>query len=140
MGTRGLVRIIWKAKCYYIYNQFDSYPEFLGELVVMLIKTQGVLKWGERLENAKIDEDTLEGVLYDKMTIYSVIMKQHIPSFVKESISEMEMEEKINYNSIEWVYTIDLDNNIFVVQWDERSFIKFELDKIPYNWRSEINL
>lgn len=52
MGTRGLVFIRCRGKYFVYYNQFDSYPEGLGEAIVQQIpgnpeKYHGRLNWTE---------------------------------------------------------------------------------------------
>ena len=54
MGTRGLYVFVYKGKCYVFYNQMDSYPEALGQILVTMIKTENYKKWGELLVD-KID-------------------------------------------------------------------------------------
>jgi hypothetical protein len=54
MGTRGIYTVIYKGKYYIFYNHSDSYPEALGQLIVLLIKNNDVSKWGEILVD-KID-------------------------------------------------------------------------------------
>lgn len=54
MGTTGLYVFIYKNKCYVFYNQMDSYPEILGQILITMIKTENYKKWGELLID-KID-------------------------------------------------------------------------------------
>lgn len=54
MGTRGLYVFIYKGKYYVFYNQMDSYPEALGQVLVTMIKTENYKKWGDILID-KID-------------------------------------------------------------------------------------
>lgn len=50
MGTRGLIIFKYKGQRYSVYSHFDSYPEYIGELLVILLKTGDYQKWGESLE------------------------------------------------------------------------------------------
>lgn len=47
MGTRGLYAIFYNGIYYVFYNQMDSYPEGLGNLLVMLLKMEDYTKWGD---------------------------------------------------------------------------------------------
>ncbi|SNW62242.1 Hypothetical protein ORPV_338 [Orpheovirus IHUMI-LCC2] len=54
MGTRGLFGFVYKGKYYVAYNHYDSYPDYLGQLILDEIKA--MLKCGsfdEWLEMAK---------------------------------------------------------------------------------------
>ena len=80
MGTRGKYGFYYKQKYYLFYNQFDSYPEGLGNILLLQIKT--LIKWcidnnvnfyeyiGQKIETAKIVTDEDEPTDEDKQKLY----------------------------------------------------------------------
>ena len=54
MGTRGLYYIYYNGIYYEFFNSQDSYPEGLGEILIMLIKYEDISQWSKVLE--KIDK------------------------------------------------------------------------------------
>ena len=49
MGTKGLYVFLYKGVYYVFYNHMDSYPEGLGQILVIMLKTQNYMSWGDTL-------------------------------------------------------------------------------------------
>lgn len=61
MGTRGFFGFYYKSKYYLIYNHFDSYPDWLGHVIVSELKAaidnNRLAEWISSLENIKVVTD-----------------------------------------------------------------------------------
>lgn len=136
MGTRGYIVIKYKSKYYTIYNHFDSYPEYLGEFLVMLIKTMDIYKLGPKLENIENYEDvTMYTTLTDEFCFQHAILSKLLPSLWKEK--EIIVSDKCPERDvfIEWIYLIDLDEKTFATIGGAKvEHLEYPLNNIPNDW------
>ena len=119
MGTRGLYAFIYKGKCYVFYNQMDSYPEALGQILVTMIKTDDYKKWGEILvdkiqnKNFKIRKLKTE---FGKYVEY--VMDENEDKNLKSQMDEEEwfkntFDGKNSYIYVKWnFYDLIIQNEI----------------------------
>lgn len=115
MGTTGLYAFIYKGFCYVFYNEMNSNLEALGEILVIMIKTENYKKWGDVLI------DKIENKNYKIRKL-----KYEFNNYV-EYVSD---EKQTNINTVmdknEWIktiYTIDGSNYIYL-KWDFCDLIK----------------
>jgi hypothetical protein len=116
MGTDGLYVFVYNKKCYVFYKGMDSYPKGLGNLLV-----QEINDW-----TPEYIEELKQWIL--KINIYT---DQSYCGF--ESI-EHSVRHAAQYNCYistlppnfghreghhQWIYTIDLDNTQFSVEWND---------------------
>lgn len=95
MGTRGLLIFKYKQKRYSLYVHSDAYPEYIGELIILLIKSNNYSLWGEKLEF--LFRDILS-------PIKSKYEKQYVEK--KQKLIE-EMKEENGENERRVVFTLD---------------------------------
>lgn len=117
MGTTGLYIFIYKCKCYVFYNQLDSYPESLGQILVTMIKTENYKKWGEIILD-KIDNKNYK------------IRKLTYESNNDKYIEITDEKNNTNYKDImednEWIKNIfSYDGKSFIyLKWNFKDLIK----------------
>ena len=146
MGTRGFRVIRFRGRYYRFYNGHDSYPEIFGKWIVSKIPTdpEAYQKWlaKQRMEalgwhlaverylcrkradyegNEGADEDARESDDRESTTEeedgHHWNVAEHLPTFTP----------LFNDLHIEWVYTIDLDHEVFTVD----NGAHLHLDRIP---------
>lgn len=138
MGTRGLVVIYYRNKCYTFYNHWDSYFDVLGKILVNnLIE---LLKNPEKLEELK-NVFSKMNTLNDKIENFNKenVKSIYLPKW--ENLSEgqniflellNDLNELINDNCVnittkyyedlarsmgcEWTYVLDLDYEKFSIK------------------------
>lgn len=130
MGTRGYRVIRFRGRYYRFYNHFDSYPEGLGTEIVSQIPTdpESYQQWlAARRQEALRWETALERFLCKKRAGYEDPDADTAATVSDDTESETEDDERIwgeglpgftpvlNDLFIEWVYTIDLDFEVFTV-------------------------
>lgn len=63
MGTRGFFGFYYKGKYYLIFNHYDSYPEWLGRIIVSELKVaidrNRLEEWKLRLDGIKVVTDDI---------------------------------------------------------------------------------
>ena len=122
MGTRGYRVIRFRGRYYRYYNHWDSYPEGLGKKIACEIPSdpkayqewlaaqrQEALKWHDALERflcrkSAEDVDDDERITANEKQAWGVAT-ENLPDF----------RPALNDLYIEWVYTIDLDNEVFTI-------------------------
>lgn len=121
MGTRGLVGIRFRGVYYYFYNHWDSYYSYLGKNLIKEIKewlkimsVEDFIKMFENaIDNYKLctkkylEENNLINNI-DHIT-YDFILK-------KKYITPVELYDSAKQDTLflEYIYTLDLDNKIFL--------------------------
>ncbi|KAI9782560.1 MAG: hypothetical protein M1839_004804 [Geoglossum umbratile] len=149
MGTRGFYIYRYNGRYYVYYNHWDSYPEGLGSWIVEDIPTDPdeYRAWLNRMRAtyAELDKILEEQIL----TVSDADLKacadlpHKLPGQEEEGQyrppkRDVLINEKLEYVPsvlpdagndlfIEWVYTIDLDREVFSVD----NGAHFHLDKIP---------
>ena len=128
MGTRGLK--VWRyCKRYHAeYNRMNSYPEGLGKQLVGMVPTdpKEYRRW---LEGWRVTTNEWDD-LYEPFLSVNTDTK-----ILVELLDHMRDEyhpiffAPLNDLWIEWVYTFDLEKEIFTVD----NGAHFKLDKIPRN-------
>ncbi|RLM00458.1 hypothetical protein CFD26_106336 [Aspergillus turcosus] len=141
MGTRGLLFIRCRGRYFVIWNQFDSYPEGLGEAIVYEIPTdpEGYRNWLNSMREmysrcAQQFEDQI-------LTVDANIRQDDLSISERHAKSYLAVDDRLEYAPIqtvvdrfsndlfvEWTYTIDLDREIFAV--DDAAC--FKLSNVPH--------
>lgn len=116
MGTRGYRVIRFRNRYYRFYNHYDSYPEGLGKDIATQIpqdpaayqkwltqQRQEALEWHNALEQF-LCRNNAEELDADQENPWGVDTED-LPDF----------KPRLNDLYIEWVYTIDLDNEVFTI-------------------------
>lgn len=119
MGTRGYRVIRFRKRYYRFYNHWDSYPEGLGKTIASGIpadpaayqewlarKREEALEWHNALERflCRTNAEELDATEADQDHPWGVATEA-LPDF-KPALNDL---------YIEWVYTIDLDNEVFTI-------------------------
>jgi len=126
MGTRGLRVIKFRGRHWILYNQYDSYPEGMGKSLVDQIPTypeeyqkwlqdQRALwaKWDDLLQVIlAIEPEDLAKLRSPKAQITMENFWQGVFDERLESIPPSYHIGSVSFD-IEWVYTIDLDREVF---------------------------
>lgn len=133
MGTRGYYVFRYKNKWYVFYNSFDSYPCGLGQDIVNELRNIDWEKVKTLIENIKEEHVNWNGSSYIYDGIITVLSSPGEYRLVVIQDKHIYLE-----NDIEFIYTIDIDNNIFHVNYytDDRMMNtqKFRLNAIPEDW------
>ena len=131
MGTNGLYVFKYKKIYYVFWKGNDSYPKGLGNNIVNEIR-----KWKESdikeikqwIEQISVTETNGSGI-FD--TLESAVKNPNEYAFHStDKLPEL-------YIGIRWIYIIDFDKNVFVVNWwGEKNIHKqlFFLDSVPKCW------
>lgn len=110
MGTDGLYVFIYNKKYYVFLKGNDSYPKGLGQLLVNEIKG-----WTpELIENLKLWILQIDD--YDNK-IQSYCGFESLAHSVKQSTMYSHYVSTDPPKGYEWIYTIDLDNMLFSIEW-----------------------
>ncbi|KAF7160960.1 hypothetical protein CNMCM5623_006522 [Aspergillus felis] len=141
MGTRGLLFIRCRGRYFVLWNQFDSYPEGLGDAIVHEIPTdpEGYRSWLNSMRemysrSAQKFEDQILTVDVNIEQDDLSISDRHAKSYlaVDDRLEYAPIQTIMNRFSndlfIEWTYTIDLDREMFAV--DDAAC--FKLSNIPH--------
>lgn len=119
MGTRGYRVIRFRKRYYRFYNHWDSYPEGLGKTIASQIpedpaayqewlaeQREEALKWHDALERflCRDNAQKLDATVANLEQPWGVATEA-LPDF-KPAFNDL---------YIEWVYTIDLDNEVFTI-------------------------
>ncbi|KAL3450991.1 hypothetical protein BJX65DRAFT_304407 [Aspergillus insuetus] len=110
MGTRGLLFIRWKGRYYIYYNHWDSYPEGLGKAIVGKIPATPEKYQEEWLQNMR-----------QTYTRLSAQFEEHILPISADFLGHDGMTSRKDPLGsdgnlfIEWIYTIDLDRELLLV-------------------------
>ncbi|EAW24934.1 uncharacterized protein NFIA_104220 [Aspergillus fischeri NRRL 181] len=141
MGTRGLLFIRCRGRYFVIWNQFDSYPEGLGDAIVDEIPTdpEGYRNWLNSMREMysrsaqKFEEEILTvdvNIEQDDLSISERHAKSYLAVDDRLEYAPIQtiMNEFSNDLLVEWTYTIDLDREMFAV--DDAAC--FKLSNIPH--------
>lgn len=125
MGTRGYRVIRFRNRYYRFYNNWDSYPEGLGRNLVNEIpqdpaayqewlaqQRAQALQWHNDLERFLCRDDANANAL--DATVADTEEELQQPWGVATD-SLPDFKPALNDLYIEWVYTIDLDNEVFTI-------------------------
>ena len=138
MGTRGYKIIRFRGRYWIFYNHWDSYPEGLGQWLVDSIPAdpEQYQKWLQSQRDAFAKKDAL---LHQILTVQHDDMRKllsdepHKPVFYAAFDEKLQANAPPHYTSafndlyIEWVYTIDLDREVFSID----NGAHFRLDQVP---------
>lgn len=143
MGTRGYRVIKFRGRNWIFYNHFDSYPEGLGQWLVDSIPAdpEQYQKWLQSQRDLFAKWDSL---LTEFLTNQPENMRQILSDEPQKAVFRAAFDERLATNTppcyasgltsdgdyIEWMYTIDLDREIFSVD----NSAHFTLNRIPGNW------
>ncbi|GFF74544.1 hypothetical protein IFM61606_02331 [Aspergillus udagawae] len=141
MGTRGLLFIRCRGRYFVIWNQFDSYPEGLGDAIVHEIPTDPV-GYRDWLNSMREMYSRSAQKFEDQILTVDVNIEQDDPSISERHAKcYLAVDDRLEYAPIqtimnrysndlfiEWTYTIDLDREMFAV--DDAAY--FKLSKIPH--------
>lgn len=107
MGTRGIYLFIYKGKKYVFYNHMDSYPESLGQMLILLIQNNDISKFGE--------------ILVDKIDNKNYTIKKYSYQncdFIEESYSKHEDIEFEKDDSVSEKMYFTFDKTYYLYKWD----------------------
>lgn len=141
MGTRGYRVTRFRGRYYCFYNNSNSFPEVLGKFIVSEIPTdpEAYQRWLANKHNEALDwHMTLERFLCRKRVGYEGDDDaEEITDEVEEDAYDHpwgmdtctlpDFRPMVNDLFIEWVYTIDLDKDVFTVD----NGAHFRLNRIP---------
>lgn len=126
MGTRGFRVVRFRKRYYIFFNQFDSYPDGLGKQVAAQIPADAK-EYQQWLDAQRKSAEKWEALYEDFLSIkpgnqvttdIPDFMHQHYPSLLAP----------LNDTWIEWIYTMDLDREVFSVD----NGAHFKLDRVPH--------
>ena len=128
MGTRGLKVFRFRKRHYTCFNQYDSYPEGLGKQLVSEVPTDPD-KYKEWLDSMRktLGEWEEEYQNFLERNPHDSSIQVQMPTFMNDAEHHPAYLAPINDIWIEWVYTIDLDEEVFTVN----NSAHFRLDCIP---------
>jgi hypothetical protein len=116
MGTRGYYVFCFNGVYYVYYNQFDSYPSGLGlQIVEELSEINNIV-----IDNWKIQLKKIQTNPNPNRLSFEGLSKA-INNYSQYDVQVMKTKPEQDL-WIEWIYTIDLDNNTFKVN-----------DELPYS-------
>lgn len=149
MGTRGLVILKRKKQgkedvCR-IFNQFDSYPSFLGEFLIKSLKKEYDLEYNDSWYKSECMDKMKSNIIKNKLEemkyneIISNVTLKHCTNFDMKNLDLKENYFSKMYNMVlsfenvqkhivikdeleeeishvEWTYTIDFENETFSIK------------------------
>lgn len=118
MGTSGIYTFFYKNEFYMFSNSMDSYPEGLGNILVIMLKMEEYKKWGEILDDIINKKNTSVRKL--KYTNYDW---EYIPMSSEEIDNENQIDETDDYFWQRDFFTFNNDQ-CKILRWDITSFIK----------------
>ena len=136
MGTRGYYVFRYKNKWYVFYNHFDSYPSGLGNAIVHELRSINLEKLKEYIENIK-DEDVNTGGSAKFTSLMSAVESPNDYCFDFIQDKQTHLED----GDVEYIYTIDLDNDMFHVEYyteSTKNTQRFGIHSIPEDWETFI--
>ena len=136
MGTRGLYVFKVQGIYYIFYNHWDSYPSCLGESIVEELKTVDLIY----LRTLVLDldaEDVWTGNDSNRLNFEGVMLAvQNVKQYKLLSITTDDPHIMKDDYDAEYVYTVDLDEDIFKVKnGADGQVTKFKLTDIPTYWK-----
>lgn len=161
MGTRGAYGFIKHKDMKVSYNHFDSYLEGLGTQMVDFIKSTSKEDLNKIYDNiilvnqTDIPTEEQNQEITDFLTNHGLENKYKVenfgngkrdwyyllrncqgePQLFKDGLRYMTDDKEFIEDNLfcEYSYLIDLDNDKFIIQSDERKVV-YDLDNIPDNW------
>ena len=135
MGTRGLRVIRFRKRYYIFYNRLDSYPEGLGTDVAVEIPGDAA-KYQEWLAAQRETAAEWEAFYEEFLSVQPGIEKPtESPEFMQHQFPSS--LAPLNDTFIEWIYTVDLDREIFSVN----NGAHFKLEQVPHiDWIKSLKL
>ncbi|CAD6576770.1 MAG: hypothetical protein ASARMPRED_007875 [Alectoria sarmentosa] len=141
MGTRGFRIIKFKGRYWIFYNHWDSYPDGLGDWLVETIPEdpEEYQKW---LQSQRDFFGKWDSILQRILTIqpedmYKLNLDEPQMHIIHATLDERLQgdapscyQSEFNDTWIEWIYTINLDREIFSVN----NGAHFHLNQIPADW------
>lgn len=126
MGTRGLRVVRFRKRYYVFYNQYDSYPEGLGNEVTAEVPIDAA-KYQEWLAVQRKSAEEWE-LLYEEFLTIKPGNKVtgELPKFMHQRFPSS--LAPLTDTWIEYVYTVDLDRETFSVN----NGAHFKLDQISH--------
>ena len=126
MGTRGLRVVRFRKRYYKFYQQYDSYPTGLGSEVAVNIPADAA-KYQEWLATERKSAKEWEA-LYEAFLSVKPGEKvtAELPDFMRDQPPSL--LTPLNDTWIEWIYTVDLDREVFSVN----NGAHFKLDQVPH--------
>lgn len=139
MGTRGNYVFRYKRKYYVFYNHLDSYFSGLGDDIVkelQQMKPEDFDKIKVLIENIK-QRDGYDGYGSNFEGIMCALLNSD--TYRLEEIIDCEPENDL---FIEYIYILDLDNDVFKVKyWGPNDTVqsnRFRLSNIPNDWKDYV--
>ncbi len=136
MGTRGNYVFRYKRKYYVFYNHWDSYFSGLGDDIVkelQQMKPEDFDKMKVLIEKIK-QREGYDGSGSNFEGIMCALLNSDI--YRLEEIIDCEPENDL---FIEYIYILDLDNDVFKVKyWGPNDIVqsnRFRLSNIPSDWK-----
>lgn len=114
MGTRGLYVFFYKETYYVFYNNMDSYPEALGQILVMMLKMENYSSWGD--------------IIVDQIDNGNYIPRKFIYENYKyneKEITEEDMEDLKENEEWEIQKFCRNLNHITLLKWNYKPLIKY---------------
>lgn len=130
MGTSGFWGIIKNGEEKMIFNQFDSYPEYLGKEVVCLIQN-----------NLESLNDVFDKIIFvkninslDPSEAKFILIEPGIlvSKDIKEKYFSVSAKNFFEHGGLEYGYMIDLDRSVLKLYKDSAIISEVNLDKIKY--------
>lgn len=147
MGTRGYIVFRYKNKNFALYCHSDSYPEYIGELIVILIKTQNRDNWIKKIDKllynpVKFIDKEINEIFIKK---YEKVLKELEDEYVDfDNKKQIKLDDILDINCnfigmlLEKLANWILQAPILEVQ---DSVIEFEITERPFiEWTYIINL
>jgi len=146
MGTRGTYGFKKDGKYKVAYNHYDSYPDELGEKVLMYIKTRDIMDLHNIFNEIRLVND------YDKVVINDIDKYREFSDYrvnggkldswyclLRNMQGDLEAHERAeimldgvdSFNEEEYDYLIDLDDENFVIFSHGNHVVSFPLDQLP---------
>lgn len=132
MGTRGVVLIKSGNEVRGIYSHFDSYKEHLGAKLLKNIerlKSFGLkkdelsknfleLNWTKKEGGAEIDASMAPFLLLGRNIALKAIVPLEVKEFFGGDKPHLDSKDFVGNEYVcEWVYTIDLDKRVLVIDY-----------------------
>jgi hypothetical protein len=137
MGTNGMYVFKYNRKYYAYHKGNDSYPSGLGKTIVNeLQQMKDLVTLRNKISAINVHDKYTNSYCGYTSLMHSICNPHEYAFYILESEPSLEI-------GIQFIYIIDIDENVFIVKWycgEEIHKIIFDIQNIPTEWYKLIEI